>query len=261
MDDPPSGDRMVTRDQVQALTDAVTGLAGHPQDTEIERLQRLEPLAAAVADLVRVAAVGLMICGSRGDVAVGGASTEAVRALEELQLRAGEGPCLEAIRTGERLHCPDLIVDRDRWPGFVPAALAAGFCSVAALPLRVEGAVVGGLNLFGDARAVLADADQRLAQTVGEAAAGSVLGRRSADQYRQEVAQLQTALSSRIVIEQAKGVLATRHGIDVEAAFQLLRHCARDNNLKLAAAASAIVTGDLHVGPARAAAADPLDAG
>jgi hypothetical protein len=246
-----TGDRVFARAQVQALTEAVTGLASHPGDSELERLQRIEPLAAAVADLVDVPAVGFLLCGPGGEVAVGAASTATARGLEELQLRYGEGPCVDAIRTGEPLHVPDLAAARGRWPRFEPAATAAGLCSLAALPLRVEGVVVGGLNLFGTVHAVLAEADERLAQTLGEAAAGSVLGRRSVDRYRVEVEQLQTALTTRIVIEQAKGVLSNRHGVDMEAGFQLLRHCARDNNLKLSAAARGIVSGELCVRPER----------
>jgi GAF domain-containing protein len=139
----------------------------------------------------------------------------------------------------------DLDEDRDRWPLFVPAAHMAGFRSVAAVPMRLRDQIIGGLNLFMDVPRAVSTVNRRLAQALADVATIGILQQRSLHRSHVLSEQLQTALSSRIVIEQAKGVLAERSNLTMDAAFAALRRHARDHNLKLTDVATAVVTADL----------------
>jgi GAF domain-containing protein len=128
---------------------------------------------------------------------------------------------------------------------FAPAAVAAGFRSVAALPLRLRNQTIGGLNMFrADAELVSAE-ERRIAQALADVATIGILQRRSAHRITVMAEQLQHALNSRIVIEQAKGVLAERNGVDMEIAFNALRRYARNNNRKLSDLALEVVRGQI----------------
>jgi GAF domain-containing protein len=137
----------------------------------------------------------------------------------------------------------DLTKDRDRWPAFVAASLGAGFQSVLAVPMRLRAQTIGGLNLFSAAIGWPSDADQSLAQAFADVATIGILQQRSAHRSSLLAEQLQAALSSRVMVEQAKGVLAERHGVSMDVAFSALRRHARDNNLKLAEVAQSVVRG------------------
>lgn len=238
-------------ERLSAVADAFVELADWSDGTGLERTgpeqtDRLEQLVVACVDLVGVTGVAVMLRAPDGGLAVAATSSDAVRALEELQVRQGRGPCVDCVRTGQRVHQPDLSGDQ-RWPQFAAAALQAGFRSVAGLPLWVGGEVVGGLNLFSDATAILSEADQRVAQALGEVAAIAMAHRRASEEHRHRVAQLQHALNSRVVIEQAKGILAERHGVGTEEAFRLLRRHARDHNLKMSEAAQSVLRRDARI--------------
>jgi GAF domain-containing protein len=146
---------------------------------------------------------------------------------------------------GVAVTCQDLSNELDRWPTFVPAAIAAGFQSVVAVPLRLRTQIIAGLNMFHSLPEPLTDDDQRLAQALADVATTGILQQRSTLRSSQLTAQLQVALNSRVVIEQAKGVLAERDNVDMDTAFAALRSHARINNLKLSNVATAIVRGEL----------------
>jgi transcriptional regulator with GAF, ATPase, and Fis domain len=231
----------------QALAETFVMLA----DTLVEDydiVDLLDQLVAACVGLLGVTAVGLLLDDQRGNLAVVASSSEETRLLEIFQLQNNQGPCLDCVRTGSAITSADLSADRARWPLFVPAAVAAGFGSVVALPLRLRDQTIGGLNLFdGHAKPVPA-ADQRLAQALADVATIGILQQRSTHRSAMLAEHLQRALNSRVIIEQAKGVLAERNAVDMNAAFEALRQYARDHNLKLTELALAVIRGDVEPG-------------
>jgi GAF domain-containing protein len=172
-------------------------------------------------------------------------SSEAMRALELFELQSEEGPCLDCYRTGKAVVNQDLATVNARWPRFAPQALAAGFGSVHALPMRLGGTVIGALNLFHAEVGEMHQADIGAAQALADIATIAILQQR-ATLDAQVVTQLrQHALNSRIVIEQAKGFVAERAGLDMEQAFMALRNHARHHNLRLVVVAEDIIGGHL----------------
>ena len=212
----------------------------------------LDQLVAACVNLLGVTAVGLLLDDQRGSLALVASSDESSRLLEIFQLQTNEGPCLDCVRTATAVTSDDLASDRDRWPRFVPAAIDAGFRSVAAVPLRLREQTIGGLNLFHARPAPIPEDDRRLAQALADVATIGILQRRSTHRSAVMAEQLQHALSSRVAIEQAKGVLAERSGGGMDQAFAALRLYARTNNLKLTDVALAVVRGELEISDRRA---------
>jgi len=201
----------------------------------------LDFLAAACVDLFDVTAAGILLKDPRGSLSPVASSNEETRLLELFQLQNDEGPCLDSIRTGTMVSAPDLTLEHDRWPRFAPAALEVGFRSVQALPLRLRHDTIGGLNLFSAAQPPLTNAARGVAQALADVATVGILQQRSLHRASLLAEQLQAALDSRIVIEQAKGVLAASGGVDMATAFQCLRGYARSSNRKLSVVADDLV--------------------
>jgi len=193
--------------------------------------------------LVGVDAAGLLLADQDGELRMVATSDERVRLLELFQLQHDEGPCLDAYATGTAVGCPDLTSADERWPRFSAAAVAAGFAAVDALPMRLRGDVIGALNLFRTRAGELSDAAAHTAQALVGVATIGLLQERSIRRQEVLTGQLQAALDSRVVIEQAKGFVAHRLGVDVDAAFTVLRQYARSRNLKLTAVAEAVTRG------------------
>ena len=206
----------------------------------------LDRLAAACVRLLGVTAAGLLLNDQQGCLAVVASSSEETRVLEVFQLQNDQGPCLDCVRTGKAVVSGDLDADRGRWPLFASFAVEAGFRSVAALPLRLRDQTIGGLNLFGGRAAPVPRDDQQLAQALADVATIGILQQRSAHRSAMLTEHLQRALNSRVVVEQAKGVLAERNGMSMEAAFDALRQYARDQNIKLTDLAVAVVHQDFN---------------
>ena len=158
------------------------------------------------------------------------ASSEAARLLELFQLQSDQGPCLDCFRAGQPVAAADLAADAQRWPRFAAAARQAGFAAVQALPMRLRDQVIGALNLFRATPGAFDPADIRVGQALADVATISLLHERSMRHSDTLNEQLQTALNSRVIIEQAKGKLAERLGIDIDQAFSLLRDYARNRN-------------------------------
>ncbi len=243
--DPVGGQPAWAREQ--ALAETFVMLADTlVEDYDIVNL--LDRLAAACVSLLGVTATGLLLDDQKGNLAVVASSSEETRLLEIFQLQNNQGPCLDCVRTGIAVTSADLAADHARWPLFVPAAVAAGFRSVAALPLRLRDQTIGGLNLFHDGADPVPAADQRLAQALADVATIGILQQRSAHRSALLAEHLQLALNSRVIIEQAKGILAERNAVEMTTAFDALRRHARHRNIKLTDLARAVVRGDIEPG-------------
>jgi GAF domain-containing protein len=231
----------------QALADIFIVLADTLVD-DYDVVDLLDQLATACVELLGISAAGLLLDDQRGNLSVVASSSDQSRLLEIFQLQNDQGPCLDCLRSGAAVNSADLDADAERWPLFVPAALAAGYRSVTAVPLRLRDQVIGALNIFDARAAALPERDQRLAQALADVATIGILQQRSTHRRVMVAEQLQQALNSRILIEQAKGVLAERHGVDMEASFESLREHSRNHNLKLTDVARRVVRGELALG-------------
>ena len=204
----------------------------------------LHVLARNCTDLLSVSAAGLLLAHD-GSLRVAVSSSESARMLDLFQLQNDEGPCLEAYRTGHPVAAGDMVQMRGRWPRFATAAGAQGFVSVVALPMRMRGETIGTLNLFGDqTSAGITDEDLQVAQAMADVGTITILQDRLARHHEILAEQLQNALESRVVIEQAKGVLSAHFGVGMDDAFQILRAHARDSRARLADVATQVVQGE-----------------
>jgi transcriptional regulator with GAF, ATPase, and Fis domain len=210
---------------------------------DFDLIDFLHVLTDRSAQLLDVSAAGLLLADPRGELRVVAASSEAARLLELFQLQSDQGPCLECFRSGRAVTSGDLAAEAARWPRFAPAARDAGFAAVQALPMRLRDQVIGALNLFRATPGTFDPADIRVGQAMADVATISLLQERSMRRSDTLNEQLQTALNSRVVIEQAKGKLAERLGLDMSQAFGLLRDHARARNLRLSDLAQAFVDG------------------
>lgn len=204
-----------------------------------------DDLASACVELLGVAAAGLMLVDPAGRLRVMASSSERSRLLELLEIQNDEGPCLDCYRDGQPVVGADLESDEARWPHFAPEAARVGFGSVYALPMRLRDETIGALNLFHREPAALSAAGIRLAQALADVATIGILQQRAIQRGSDLADQLQAALNSRLIIEQAKGVLAEREGVDMSAAFERLRRYARGTGRRLSEVAAAVVSGDL----------------
>ena len=210
---------------------------------EFDLLDFLHTLTDRAGSLVGAAAAGLMLSDERGRLEFMAGSDENVRLIELFQLQNEQGPCLEAFRTGQPVINVDLAAAADRWPLFAPRATAAGFRSVHAFPLRLHGQVIGALNVFGDTKGGnFEGADIPIMQALADVATIGLMQERAIRRNEALTEQLQGALNSRIIIEQAKGALAQVHGVTVDEAFNQIRAYARSNNRRLTEVANLVVT-------------------
>jgi hypothetical protein len=215
--------------------------------TDFDIIDFLERLADRCAELLGVSACGVMIADYLGVLNLVAASSEEARLVELAQLQGLEGPCMDAYRTGRAIQQPDLTGPGQPWPGFARAARESGFAAVHALPMRLREQTLGAVNLFSERPGPLDEDTLALGQALADAASIGILHQRALARQEIVAEQLQTALNSRIVIEQAKGFLAERLAVSVDAAFGLLRGYARDRNRKLTEVATDIVEGRLSI--------------
>jgi transcriptional regulator with GAF, ATPase, and Fis domain len=208
----------------------------------------LHLLVDRCVELLDVDAAGLLLADHRGSLQLVASSDEHVRVLELFQLQHDEGPCMEAFATGLRVSNSDLRACDAPWTSFASTATDAGFVAVDALPMRLRSQVIGALNLFRADSGELTVSVLRNAQALVDIATIGLLQERTIRHHEVVTEQLQTALNSRIVIEQAKGLVAERLGVDMEVAFATLRAYARKQNLKLGEVARMVIAG--HAGAA-----------
>jgi GAF domain-containing protein len=205
----------------------------------------LATLAERCVELFGASDAGLMLAAPGGELHVVASSSERMRDLELFEIQNEDGPCLDCYRSGVPISSDDLRDDMPRWPRFGPEALSAGLSSAYALPMRLREDVVGSLNLLRSDPGPMAAEDLLAAQALADVATIAILQQRAVHDARVLSEQLQFALNSRVVIEQAKGRLAGQAGTDVTIAFQMLRGYARKTNRKLADVAAQVVGGDL----------------
>ncbi|MFH5207653.1 GAF and ANTAR domain-containing protein [Antrihabitans sp. NCIMB 15449] len=202
----------------------------------------LSGLTTDCARLLDVASAGLLLADGSRVLHVVAASSEATRNLELFQLQREQGPCLDCYRMGSPVSAPDLAAKQEVWPQFVDGALGAGFVSVHAVPMRLHDTVLGTLGLFGTEVGSLAAEDLSLAQGLAHVASIAIVAGQVTPDSRSIRAGLQQTLANRVLLEQAKGVLAARGDIELDQAFDLLRRYARDNRIGLADVARSLIT-------------------
>ncbi|WP_222432317.1 GAF and ANTAR domain-containing protein [Leekyejoonella antrihumi] len=161
------------------------------------------------------------------------------------QLQSDQGPCLDCYRTGQPVNVPDLRHQMERWPMFVPAALEQGYTAVHAVPLRLRGEVLGALNLFSTRTGALSPSSLSLARALADGASIAILYDQAAQRRDLVIEQLEGALTSRVVIEQAKGMLAATGDLSMDVAFARLRGYARRNQAHLTAVARDLAEGTI----------------
>ncbi len=217
-------------------------------DTMVEPFDVIEFLHRLVErsmELMDCAEVGLLLANAAGSLQVMASSSERSEALELLQSRNEEGPCFECYRGSRPVFSEDLAADADRWPTFALAAVQNGINSVHAIPMRVHSRTIGALNLFRAEPGRLAARDVPLGQGMADIAAVALIQERAMRETRGVVQQLQGALNSRVLIEQAKGVLSERGRVSVDAAFVSMRGYARAHNIRLSDVAHEVIDGRL----------------
>lgn len=201
----------------------------------------LQTLVEACADLLEASAAGLMLADANGELAVVASTSERSRLVEMMQLRHGLGPCVEAFTTGAVVQIEDIENLGELWPDFTREALSQGFRAVHAVPMRLRGNIIGTLNLFSVKPGLLSRLDANAAQGLADVATIGILHERALRENELTRVQLQNALDSRVIIEQAKGVVAQTQSLDMDQAFRAIRSYARSNNLPLREVAEAIV--------------------
>ncbi|GAA4228226.1 GAF and ANTAR domain-containing protein [Actinomadura meridiana] len=212
---------------------------------DFDVIEFLHLLTERCVQLLEVDQAGLVLADQTGRLRLVAASSEQTRLLEVFQLERDEGPCLECYSTGRPVVAADLAAARDRWPAFTEVALRRGFAAVHSLPMRLRDQVIGALNLFQAEPGALDTDSAALGQGFADIATIGLIGERAAREQALLSQQLQTALNTRVLIEQAKGMIAERAQISVDQAFTAMRTHARNNNHKLTDVAAAVTRGDL----------------
>lgn len=207
---------------------------------EFDLLEFLHMVTTHTSELVDAEAAGILLADHHGRLQLMAASDERAKLVELFQVQAQEGPCQDCFRRGEVVIGADLGTADETWPQFAPMAVAAGFRSVHAFPLRLRHTVIGALNLFGGDVGTMAPADLRVVQALADIATIGLLQERAIHRGEVLTEQLQAALNSRVVVEQAKGVLAQIHGVTTDEAFELLRAYSRNHQLRLGGVAEAV---------------------
>lgn len=201
----------------------------------------LHTLAARCVELADVDAAGIMLADHSGALHVVGSSSEQAHLLELLEIQQAEGPCVESYENREIVAAD--LTESGRWPALRDAAAHYGFRSIVAFPMRLRSDAIGAVNLFRSSGDPLTDGDLAICRALADIATIGLLQERAIREARLLAEQLQVALNTRVVIEQAKGVLSQRLRVDMDVAFARMRGYARSNNRLLAEVARDIVAG------------------
>lgn len=215
--------------------------------TEFDVVDLLHWLVEQCTDILDAQAGGLMLADPTGQLQLVASTSEEAELVEIFQLAAGEGPCLDCFRTGSPVTVGNIEVDGGAWPTFSTEALKFGFRSVHATPLRLRGQIIGTMNLFSHHTGALVLEDIAVAQALADVATIGILQERHIRSATAVAEQLQRALDSRILIEQAKGVLATMMNTTMNDAFAIMRTYARDRNLPLRQVAHDVIARRINI--------------
>jgi GAF domain-containing protein len=233
----------------QRLSDVLIEFARRPVG-DYDVMDILSILCDRTAEVLPIDGAGVMLTGEDGHLRFVAASDDTVRLIESLQIELGEGPCLYAYRTNEQVMVSDLAGDT-RFPRFSPRAMDHGLRAVFSFPMRFEERRVGALNLYRGQPGPFTQDDQFAGQVLADIATTAILDAQTGEQASRLVEQLQQALDSRVVIEQAKGKLSEQLDVSVGEAFEHLRRFARHRGLKLRTCAEQVVSGELRLKPQR----------
>jgi GAF domain-containing protein len=234
---------MGTREQqvIQTFVALADSLVG---DFDADEL--LHVLAERCVEVLDVDAAGVMVAMRQGELRAVAATSREMRQLEIFEVAASEGPSYAAYASGAPVVEHDLAAAEGRWPQFTARARDLGFVAAHGFPLRLRERTIGALNLFQSAgRSRLGPPDVAVAQGFADVAAISLIQAELTHQSGTTVAQLERALATRVLIEQAKGVLAERLELTPQQAFQRLRKHARDRNRKVRDVAADVLDGRL----------------
>ena len=212
---------------------------------DFDVIDLMTTLVDRCAELLSPGEVGLALVDPRGELRVLASSTERMRLLELIEIQDDEGPCRDCFQSGEQVVNQHLDQAQDRWPRFAPKARSAGFQTVHALPLRLRNETIGAMNIFNASVMEMTPLEVNLAQALADAATIGILQERAVRQGVELAAQLQGALNSRIVVEQAKGIVAERLRVGMDEAFGLIRGYARGARRRLSEVAENLIAGSL----------------
>ena len=240
---------MITPTRESKLSAAFVRLADTLVD-DFDVVDLLHWLVEECTNILDTPAGGLMLVDPANVLQLVASTSEEAELVEVLQLAAGAGPCLDCFRTGTAVTVGDIDAQGARWPEFRAEALSLGFHSVHATPLRLRGQTIGTMNLFSNYTGALPAEDITVAQALADVATIGILQERSIRSAQVVTEQLQHALDSRILIEQAKGVLSATANLSMSEAFTAIRNYARNGNLPLRQVAEDVVARRLTLGRA-----------
>lgn len=224
----------------QRIAEAFVAVA-HTLTEGFDVIELLHTLVSECVGLLDVDAGGLLLADPSGDLQLVASTSEQAQLVEVMQLSAGAGPCVDCFRSGVAVTVADIAEQHDRWPVFTDAALREGFTAMFATPLRLRGQTLGAMNLFSRKLGGPSSQDAILAQALADIATIGILNERSLRESHLLADQLQFALESRVIIEQAKGVLAVVATLDMDHAFIALRDYARSHRMTLRDVAQQVV--------------------
>ncbi|MDF2563169.1 MAG: transcriptional regulator [Microbacterium sp.] len=207
----------------------------------------LQLLVDACHEVLGISAAGILLADDEGDLQVVASTSEASRLVELMQLGAQAGPCIECYRTGAAVSVASIPAVPEKWGAFRDSATAHGFGATDAVPLRLRDTTIGALNLLREEEGPPDDFDVVAARAFADVATIGILHERSLRESELLSRQLQQALQSRIVIEQAKGVVSFTNGVPIDDAFQIIRSYARRNQLPLSSVAARLVNRELRI--------------
>lgn len=208
---------------------------------EYDIVDVLQTLTEQTSHILEAADAGILLPGPSGDLTVVASTSERSHLVSLLQTRADEGPCVEAYETGDVVSVDDIAATSARWPTFAANAAGLGYRSMYAIPMRFQDETIGSLNLFRDRVGPLPAGDRAVGKALTDIATVSLVQERALREANIARDQLQRALESRVVIEQAKGVIAHREQVDMDEAFSRLRTRARSSGRRLSVVAQEVV--------------------
>ncbi|MBC7725819.1 MAG: GAF and ANTAR domain-containing protein [Burkholderiaceae bacterium] len=229
-----------------ALADVFVRLADSLREG-YDVVDTLDLLVRASVNFTDASSAGILLADDDGVLHIAASSSERARHVEEAQMGASEGPCFECFHSGEIVEVPDIRSVRGRWLQFADIAESYGIQSSHAIPLKLRSTTLGGLGLFSDRPGPMSDRDAAVGLALAQIATISIMQYQTIARSGTVATQLKGALFSRVLIEQAKGVVAQQCAVSIDEAFELLRRHSRQTRTGLRAVADRVVNDGLHI--------------